>query len=292
MSDPVGDGRRGPRDVVVDVSCGGLVVATGHGHAVLDPAVAATSVLATLDGSDLPPGGDRLECSERVDALTAARPADRLADPYAWAHRDRVEVSGLSVPVVEMLEAPLRRALRWAGAAPGCRVVLVVPTAWGDVRIERLEGAARRLGVRAHAVRAALVCADALPSSSARWTVVVEGDRGTGYGPVGDGPCDAGTSVALVERLGREIVLRARELVPAVEPWDDTGGSDVTGRVVRAVRGLRADTPGAATGSFEVLVCGAGAEQLVDALDRVRVLSFPLPPAAVACSLVRTLRHG
>ena len=59
--------------VAVDLSCSGLAVASVSASAVLSSVVAPASVVAGADGSALPPGGDRIECSERVDAVAARR---------------------------------------------------------------------------------------------------------------------------------------------------------------------------------------------------------------------------
>ena len=265
--------------VVVDLSCSALVVASPRGSAVLDPAVAAASVLATVYGADLPPGGDRVECSARSDALATIRPADRLTDPYAWVHRDRVEVSGLSVPVGELLAAPLQRALGHAAAATGDRVIVVVPSCWGRIRVGRVAAAVGRLGFPARMLRSALVTAEALPSSTARWAVVVES------------AADA-TTVTLVERAAGEVGIAGRALVHRVDPGVDGAVDDEVDRVLRQVVRLREETPCAMVGSFEILVRGRLVEQVVDACDRRRVLSFAVPPTAAAEALVRMLSIG
>ena len=268
-----------PTAVVVDLSCSALTVASPRGSSVLDPAVAAASVLSTVDGTALPSGGDRVECSARSDALAAIRPADRLTDPYAWAHRDRVEVSGLSVPVGELLAAPLRRALVHAAARAGDRVLVVVPSGWGRIRVGRVSAAMDRLGFPARILRSALVTAEALPSSTARWSAVVESAA-------------AATTVTLVERSAGEVGIAGRSLVHRRDVRVDGVVDDEVDRVLRRVVELRENTPGAMVGSFEILARGRLAEQVVDACDRRRMLSFVVPPAAPAEALVRMLSIG
>lgn len=267
--------------LAVDLSCSGLAVAAASASAVLSPVVAPASVLAGLDGSALPPGGDRIECSDRADAAAARFPARCLADPVAHAHRDRVDVAGLSVPVPELLAAPVARALRWAGAGTGAgtgtgasagdgdgdAAVLVVPSDWGTSRTTRLVAAARGVGVAARVVRSALVTAEALPSSSARWAVCVEASR-------------TRTTVSLVERARGGLTLVDRAVVQRRDPFRDTAADDEVARILDAVTGLRRRRREAATGSAEVLVRGRVAERVVDACDRARLLSFVVPEVA------------
>ncbi|MBS7547179.1 hypothetical protein [Dietzia massiliensis] len=261
--------------LAVDLSCSGLAVAAASASAVLSPVVAPASVLAGLDGSALPPGGDRIECSDRADAAAARFPARCLADPVAHAHRDRVDVAGLSVPVPELLAAPVARALRWAGTGPGDgsgdgdgdAAVLVVPSDWGTSRTTRLVAAARGVGVAARVVRSALVTAEALPSSSARWAVCVEVSR-------------TRTTVSLVERARGGLTLVDRAVVQRRDPFRDTAADDEVARILDAVTGLRRRRREAATGSAEVLVRGRVAERVVDACDRARLLSFVVPEVA------------
>lgn len=260
--------------VAVDLSCSGLAVATASSSAVLAPTVAPASVLAAADGSALPPGGDRIECSDRVDAVAARHPDRCLADPVAGAHRDRVDVAGLSVPATELLTAPVARALRWAdvagptgGAATGAEAVLVVPSGWGPVRTARLVSAARSLGVSPTAVRSALVTADALPSSSARWAVCVEASG-------------SGTAVSLVERTRAGLDLVDRAVVHRWDPCRDALRDDEVGRVIEAVAALRRGRRAAGSGSTEVLARGRNAERVVDACDSARLLSFVVPDLA------------
>lgn len=259
--------------LAVDLSCSGLAVAAASASAVLSPVVAPASVLAGLDGSALPPGGDRIECSDRADEAAARFPARCLADPVAHAHRDRVDVAGLSVPVSELLAAPVARALRWAGASAGDNdgdgdaAVLVVPSDWGTSRTTRLVAAARGVGVAARVVRSALVTAEALPSSSARWAVCVEASR-------------TRTTVSLVERARGGLTLVDRAVVQRRDPFRDTAADDEVPRILDAVTGLRRRRREAATGSAEVLVRGRVAERVVDACDRARLLSFVVPEVA------------
>ena len=259
--------------LAVDLSCSGLAVAAASASAVLSPVVAPASVLAGLDGSALPPGGDRIECSDRADEAAARFPARCLADPVAHAHRDRVDVAGLSVPVSELLAAPVARALRWAGASAGDNdgdgdaAVLVVPSDWGTSRTTRLVAAARDVGVAARVVRSALVTAEALPSSSARWAVCVEASR-------------TRTTVSLVERARGGLTLVDRAVVHRRDPFRDTAVDDEVPRILDAVTGLRRRRREAATGSTEVLVRGRVAERVVDACDRARLLSFVVPEVA------------
>lgn len=250
--------------LAVDLSCSGLTVAAASASAVLSPVVAPASVLAGLDGSALPPGGDRLECSARVEVAAGRFPDRCLADPVAHAHRDRVEVAGLSVPVSELLGAPVTRALRWGGAREGDAVVLVVPTDWGTSRTTRLVGAAHGAGVTAHVVRSALVTAEALPSSSARWALCVES-------------CHTRTTVGLVERTRGGLVLVDRAVVHRRDPCRDTAVDDEVPWVLDAVAEVRRRRREAGTGSTEVLVRGRLAERVVDACDRARLLSFVVP---------------
>lgn len=261
--------------LAVDLSCSGLAVAAASASAVLSPVVAPVSVLAGLDGSALPPGGDRIECSDRADAAAARFPDRCLADPVAHAHRDRVDVAGLSVPVPELLAAPVARALRWAGTGPGDgsgdgdgdAAVLVVPSDWGTSRTTRLVAAARGVGVAARVVRSALVTAEALPSSSARWAVCVEASR-------------TRTTVSLVERARGGLTLVDRAVVQRRDPFRDTAVDDEVPRILDAVAVLRRRRREAATGSSEVLVRGRVAERVVDACDRARLLSFVVPEVA------------
>lgn len=253
--------------LAVDLSCSGLTVATASASAVLAPVVAPASVLAAMDGTALPPGGDRLECSGRADAAAARFPDRCLPDPVAHAHRDRVDVAGLSVPVSELLGAPVARAVRWGGSADGDEAVLVVPTDWGAARTARLVGAARGVGVTARVVRAALVTAEALPSSSARWAVCVE-------------TCDTRTTVSLVERVRGALTLLDRAVVQRFDPRRDAVAPDEVPRILEAVSDLRRRRREAGTGSTEVLARGRLAERVVDACDRTRLLSFVVPPIA------------
>ncbi|AVM63270.1 hypothetical protein C3V38_01450 [Dietzia sp. oral taxon 368] len=261
--------------LAVDLSCSGLAVAAASASAVLSPVVAPASVLAGLDGSALPPGGDRIECSDRADAVAARFPDRCLADPVAHAHRDRVDVAGLSVPVPELLAAPVARALRWAGTGPGDgsgdgdgdAAVLVVPSDWGTSRTTRLVAAARGVGVAARVVRSALVTAEALPSSSARWAVCVEASR-------------TRTTVSLVERARGGLTLVDRAVVQRRDPFRDTAVDDEVPRILDAVAVLRRRRREAATGSSEVLARGRVAERVVDACDRARLLSFVVPEVA------------
>ena len=258
--------RPGP-PLAVDLTRSALAVASHTTSAVLSPIVAPVSVLAEVDGSALPPGGDRLECSERVEA-TAARFPDRcLPDPVSYAHRDRVDVAGLSVPVSELLAAPVSRALRWAGGRHGDTIVLVVPSDWGMSRTSRLAAAAHGLGVTPRVVRGALVTAEALPSSSARWAVCVES-------------CRSRTTIGLVERTRGELTLLDRAVVHRQDPSRDTSRDDEVPRILEAIAALRRGRREAGAGSTEVLVRGRVAEQVVDACDRSRLLSFVVPALA------------
>ena len=256
-------------DLAVDLSCSGLTVASVSASAVLAPAVAPVSVLAAVDGSSLPPGGDRIECSERVEAVLSRYPERCLADPIAYAHRARLDVAGLSVPVSEVLAAPVSRALRWAGAREGDQVALVVPTDWGATRAGRLTAAVRGLGITAQVVRSALVTAEALPSSSSRWAVCVESGR-------------LRTTVGLVERTRGGLTLVGRAVIHRNDPRRDPLVDDEVPRILDAVAGLRRSRREAGSGSTEILARGRLADDVVDACDRVRLLSFVVPPIAPA----------
>lgn len=261
--------------LAVDLSCSGLAVASASASAVLTPAVAPVSVLAAVDGSSLPPGGDRIECSERVEAVLARYPDRCLADPIAHAHHDRLDVAGLSVPVSELLAAPLARALRWAGSRDGDEVVLVVPTDWGATRAARLTAAAHGLGVTARIIRSALVTAEALPSSASRWAVCVESGR-------------LRTTIGLVERTRAGLTLVGRAVVHRNDPRRDPVTDDEVPRILDAVAGLRRSRREAGSGSTEILARGRLAEHVVDACDQARLLSFVVPavaPAEVASRL-------
>ncbi|WP_141564706.1 hypothetical protein [Dietzia alimentaria] len=253
--------------LAVDLSCSGLAVASVSASAVLTPVVAPVSVLAAVDGSSLPPGGDRIECSERVEAVLSRYPERCLADPVAHAHRDRLDVAGLSVPVSELLAAPVSRALRWAGSRDGDELVLVVPTDWGSTRAARLTAAVHGLGVTARVVRSALVTAEALPSSSSRWAVCVE----SGW---------LRTTVGLVERTRGGLTLVGRAVVHRSDPRRDPLGDDEVPRILEAVATLRRSRREAASGSTEILARGRVADDIVDACDRARLLSFVVPPVA------------
>lgn len=252
--------------LAVDLSCSGLAVASASASVVLDPVVAPASVLAGMDGSSLPPGGDRIECSERSDMAAARVPDHCLADPLAHAHRHRVDVAGLSVPVRELLSAPVARALRWAGSSAG-EVVLLAPSDWGISRTSRLTAAARDLGVDARVVRSALATAEALPSSSSRWAVCVES-------------CRTRTTVGLVERTRAGLTLVDRAVVHRRDVTRDGLSDDEVSRTLAAIATLRHRRRETSAGSTEVLARGRLAERVVDACDRARLLSFVVPPTA------------
>lgn len=262
--------------ISVDLCCSGLAVATESSSAVLSPAVAPVSVLAAADGSALPAGGDRIECSERVDAMSARHPERCLADPVAGAHRDRVDVAGLSVPAAELLAAPVSRALRWAGVGVGERVsaVLVVPSHWGRVRTARLVGAVGGPGVDVRVLRGALATAEALPSSSARWAVCVEASA-------------ALTTVSLVERTRVGLTEVDRAVVHRWDPGRDAVRDDEVARVLEAVAALRRGRRASGSGATEVLARGRNAEQVVDACDAARLLSFVVPEVAAVEAALR-----
>lgn len=253
--------------ISVDLSCSGLAVASVSASAILSPVVAPASALAGADGSALPPGGDRIECSDRVDAVAVRYPDRCLADPVEGAHRDRVDVAGLSVPAAELLAAPVARALRWAGARDGDDVVLIVPSHWGSTRTSRLAAAAHGLGVTPRIVRAALVTAEALPSSSARWAVCVES-------------CRSRTTVSLVERSRGGLNLVDRAVVHRWDPCRDSVRDDEVSRVLESVAALRHGRREAGSGSTEVLARGRNAGHVVDACDQARLLSFVVPELA------------
>lgn len=261
------DTERAGALIAVDLSCSGLAVASASSSSILTPTVAPVSAVAAVDGSALPAGGDRLECSDRVDAVAARHPDHCLADPVAAAHRDRVDVAGLSVPTTELLAAPVSRALRWAGARQGDHVVLLVPSHWGATRTARIVTATRGLGVTARGVRAALVTAEGLPSSSARWTVAVES-------------CHSRSTVSLVERTPLGLSLVDRAVVHRWDPRRDTTVDDEVTRVLDSVAALRHGRREAGIGSTEVLARGRNAERVVDACDQARLLSFVVPGAA------------
>lgn len=264
--------------IAVDLSCSALTAASASSSSMMTPAVTPVSVVAALDGTALPPGGDRLECSARVDAVAARHPDRVLADPVAHAHRARADVAGLSVPVPELLAAPVARALRWAGARRGDQVVLVVPSHWGAHRTGRATRAVRDLGVEPRAVRGALVMAEALPSSSARWAVSVEAGAEL-------------ITVSLVERTRMGLGMAGRAVVHRRDPGRDAVRDDTVPRVLDAVAGLRQDRRDAGSGSTEILVRGRGADRIVDACDAARHLSFVVPelaPVEAALRLVAT----
>lgn len=260
--------------IAVDLSCSGLAVASASSSSILTPTVAPASVLAAVDGSGLPPGGDRIECSDRVDAVATRHPDRCLADPVAEAHRDRVDVAGLSVPTSELLAAPVSRALRWAGAGEADDVVLLVPSYWGATRSARLTAAVAGPEPTPRIVRAALVTAEALPSSSARWAVCVES-------------CRTRTTVSLVERTRIGLNLVDRIVVHRWDPCRDTARDDEVPRVIDAVAALRHGRREAGSGSTEVLARGRGAERVADACDRARLLSFVVPGVAPAEGALR-----
>ena len=263
--------------VAVDLSCSGLAVSTSSASAVLSPVVAPASVLAGMDGSSLPPGGDRIECSDRSDAAAVRFPDRCLADPVAYVHRDRVDVAGLSVPVPELLAAPVTRALRWigdAGTRSADEVVVLAPSDWGLVRTSRLSAAVRELGVETRVVRAALATAEALPSSSCRWAVCVETSR-------------TRTTVSLVERTRAGLTLVDRAVVHRRDPRRDTMVDDEVPRILDAVTAVRNRHREAGSGSTEVLVRGRLAERVVDACDRARLLSYVVPAVAPAEAATR-----
>lgn len=252
--------------LAVDLSCSGLAVASASASAVLDPVVAPASVLAAMDGSSLPPGGDRLECSERSEAAAAQFPDQCLADPAAAVHRARVDVAGLSVPVAELLAAPIDRALRWAGATDHA-IVILAPSNWGISRVSRLTAAVRELQVEARVVRSALASAEALSSSSSRWAVCVE-------------TCRSRTTVSLVERTRAGLNLVDRAVVPRRDVTRDGFDTDEVPRILGAIAEVRRRRREAGTGSTEVLARGRLAERIVDACDRARLLAFTVPPIA------------
>lgn len=250
--------------LAVDLSCSGLAVASASASVVLDPVVAPASVLAGIDGSSLPPGGDRIECSHRSEAAATKVPQQCLADPVAYVHRSRVDVAGLSVPVRELLAAPVARALRWAGESDTGLVVLA-PSDWGLVRTSRLTAAIRDLGVDARVVRSALATAEALPSSASRWAICVES-------------CRSRTTVGLVERSRAGLTLVDRAVVQRRDIARDGLVDDEVPRILRAIADLRGRRRETSAGSTEVLARGRLAERVVDACDRARLLSFVVPP--------------
>lgn len=252
--------------LAVDLSCSGLAVASVSGSAVMAPVVAPVSVLASVDGSSLPPGGDRIECSERSEAAASRVPEQCLADPLAHAHRSRVDVAGLSVPVRELLSAPVARALRWA-AGDANEVVVLAPSDWGRSRTSRLTAAVQDLGVDVRVVRSALATAEALPSSSSRWAVCVES-------------CQTRTTVGLVERNRAGLTLVDRAVVHRRDITRDGLADDEVARILAAIADLRRRRRETAAGSTEVLARGRLAERVVDACDRARLLSFVVPPVS------------
>ncbi len=267
MTGRVGSPVRSAATVLaVDLSCSGLAVASASASVVLDPVVAPASVLAGIDGSSLPPGGDRIECSHRSEAAAATMPGQCLADPVAYVHRARVDVAGLSVPVRELLAAPVARALRWAGE-DSTGLVVLAPSDWGLVRTSRLTAAIRDLGVEARVVRSALATAEALPSSAARWAVCVES-------------CRTRTTVGLVERSRAGLTLLDRAVVQRRELTRDGLVEDEVPRILRAIADLRGRRRETSAGSTEVLARGRLAERVVDACDRARLLSFVVPPVS------------
>ncbi|AVZ40026.1 hypothetical protein CT688_11690 [Dietzia sp. JS16-p6b] len=146
-------------------------------------------------------------------------------------------------------------------------MVLLVPSEWGNTRSARLAAAAEGLGVAPRIVRSALVTADALPSSSARWAVCVEAS-------------EARTMVSLVERTRGELTLIDRALVHRWDPRRDSMRDDEVSRVIDAVTALRRARREAGTGSTEVLARGRNCERVVDACDQARLLSFVVPETA------------
>lgn len=251
-----------PRDVV-DISAGGLVAATATASVRLGPAVLLRD---DPRAADLPEHRSRARvlCGAGVDALAGTEGV--VAEPWASIDARYVDLGGTAVPFGEVAGATLRRAVDWIGADRGDRpehIALVVPTWWGPLRRAKAGKVAAAVGVQAHLVRAALPVADALASSYARWTFVVErAARGAG--------------VALVERTDTRLELLATRFVAAVDPDDDRPGGGHDERILAALEELRRLHRSTRSGSVEVLVTGSGAEQVTAMCDRARVLSFPV----------------
>src|SRR5699024_12129011 len=150
----------------------------------------------------------------------------------------------------------------------------LVPSDWGATRTTRMLAAVRGLGVAPRCLRAALVTAEALPSSSARWAVAVES-------------CRTRTTVSLVERTRLGLTLVDRAVVHRWDPRRDTVVDDEVPRVIDAVSALRHGRREAGSGSTEVLARGRDAERVVDACDRARLVSFVVPDVAPAEGALR-----
>ena len=265
MKEPVGVGP----DLVIDVSSSGLVAATPFDSAVLAPTVAPASVLAEVFGTSLPPGGDRMMCSPHVDRLAVDESGPFLRDPLDLIDEERALVAGMSVPVDEVIGAPIGRALAWAVATPEDRIVILVPSTWGARRLERLLVAGRRWHERLHPVRAALITADALLSSTQAWTTVVE-------------TMSRSAAVSLVRRSRDEVNIVDRRLVHRLDPVRDRLIDDYAGRIVDAAVGMRGSRRETRNGSHELLACGVDADRLVTACDLRGELAYIVPPEATA----------
>lgn len=254
---------------VVDISAGGLAAATAGagvrlGQAVMlrdDPQAAGLAEAATHG---------RVLCGPGVDALGAAPGV--LREPWAGIDARYVELGGTTVPFGEAAGATLRRAADWIAAdrgRPVDRIALVVPTHWGALRRAKAVKVAAAVGLAAQPVRAALPIADALTSSYARWSFVVE-------------RAGRGATVSLVERCETRLELRDCRYVLAVDPDDDRPGGGQDERILAALEELRRLHRSTRTGSVEVLVAGDGARRLIELCDRARVLSFPVPATVPA----------
>jgi len=272
----------------VDISCGGLVVATGEDLVGMRPCVAAATGKAGEQARRAGFGDHRVWCAPEVDDLARAAETGVVDEPWALVDAPRVQVGGVALPFSEVGGATLHRARRWLGQridTGSMELRLIVPTNWGNVRIDKAERAAAAVGLAPTTFRAALFQADALSSSSVRWAYTVELSA-------------KGAVVSLVHRERRTLSLVDTAFVLRVDPdhcpYDDalrdSAGEpgDFGLRVLTALRSIRERHRSARHGSSEILVRGSGAGPLVDLFDIASMPSFPVPSGAVAeaaCSL-------
>lgn len=255
----------------IDLSCGGLVVATHNEVVGMTQAVALTR-----DVEPANPGrtarGHRVWCGPEVDDLAREGANGVVDEPWALVDAPRVVVGGIALPFPEVGGAGFHRARRWLGerfVPESAETRLVIPSNWGAARRARARLAAAEVGLRTTSVRAALLMADALESSSVRWAYTVELTA-------------KGAVVSLVHRERRTLSLVDTAFVLRTDPDDDDPDS-FERRVQAAIGATRERHRSARSGSHEVLVRGRGAAALVDALDASgTMLGFRVPAGAVA----------
>ena len=260
---------------VIDISCGRLTAATATASVVLSPAIMRRDHPAA---AQLPPqllrnpGTGRLLCGREVAAIAANSDGAVVAEPWAYIDYPVISVAGSAISFPEAARTTLVHAAEWFANTRNDAVDsirLVVPTYWGQRRRDRAVDICSSMQITSHPVRAALLIADALTSSYARWNIVVE-------------LAARGASIALVERNDQTLSLISTRFVVAVDPDDDVPGGGYMDRILGAVDQVRAAHRPTRTGSLEVLVSGRGAHELVERFDQRRLLSFAVPAEAAA----------